>query len=315
MKRVLILIIGILFLISCKEQVAKFLFDASKMSNQTKFFYKYDSEKLISQTEKYYTIMFGQVVDSMITYTDFKYNNKGLLFQEISKTGFQDKPTIEIYDYDGKDSLVSKISINPENDTTFWEEYKYYPDGKKTVFRRLLLMNFDPNQDYMEYMEVSKLDTSLFRNEFDYYGDLCKTQRQLNATGDLVRTINFDYSGTQLIKETHLTYFDDRAMKDKIKYYDYSKSEIKPDFYSLDFKNDTVEFCVNEFSNGFLVTSTESYGYGQNIHKTFFENEKEIGFISIDLNMNIKVVHSYEYYENGNVKKINSYIEDINNAH
>lgn len=315
MKRNLILIIGILTLISCKEQVSKFIFDTSKMSSQVNYFYKYDSDKIKSQTEKSYTIMFGQVVDSYTTQIDFEYDDKGLLIKEISLTDFEEKTTIKIYDYDKNDSLISEMSINTESDTIFWEAYEYYPDGKKTVFHRFLIMDFDLNQDFMESMENIKFDTSFYRNEFDYAGNLCKTQRQFDKKGNLVKTVNFDYNGNQLIKETHLTYFNDMEMTEKVKSYDYSKSNIKADFYSLDSKNDTIELCVNEFAKGLLITSTESYEYGRKLNKAFYENKKEVGMIGVDINMNFKIVNSYEYYENGELKEIKSYSEDINNAH
>lgn len=318
MKRYMILIIGIVILIGCKEQkekVTKFIFDASKMSNQTNYFYAYDSERLSTQTEKFYTIMFGQVVDSMITKIDFEYNDKGLLIKEISQTNFKEKPSIKIYDYDKTDSLISEISINQENDTTLWEVYEYYPDGKKTIFHRFLSMHFDPNQDFTKAMENKRLDTSFYRNEFEYAGDLCKTQKQFDKKGNLIKTVNFEYDGGQLIKEIHLTYFKDMEMTEKIKTFDYSKSETKPDFYSFDSKNDTLELCVNDFTKGQLTTSTEIYEYGQNINKTFFENGKEVGMIGIDLNMNFKIVYYYEYYENGELREVKSYSEEINNAH
>ena len=318
MKRNMILLFGILILIGCKEQkekVAKFIFDASKMSNQTNYFYSYDSDRLSSQIEKTYTIMFGQVVDSMTTKIDFEYNDKGLLIKEISQTDFEEKPSIKIYAYDKNDSLISEISINQENDTTFWEVYGYYPDGKKTIFHRFLSMHFDPNQDFMESMENKKLDTSFYRNEFEYAGDFCKTQKQFDKKGNLIKTVNFEYDGGQLIKEIHITYFNDMEMTEKIKIFDYSKSETNPDFYSFDSKNDTLELCVNEFTKGQLTTSTEIYEYGQNIVKTFYQNNKEIGMIGVDKNMNFKTVDSYGYYENGELKVIKSYSEEINNAH
>jgi len=314
MKRNLIILIGILTLTSCKEQVAKFIFDASKMSNHTKYMYKYESDKLISQTENNFTIVFGQVVDSMISQTNFEYDNKGLLIKEISQTDFEETPTIKIYNYDESDSLISALSINTENDTTFWEIYKYYPDGKRTVFHRLLSRHFDPNQDFMEAMKNKKLDTTLFRNEFEYAGNLCKAQSQFDKHGNLLKTVNFEYNGTQLRQVTYLTYFNNMEMTEKVKFYDYSKSNIKPDFYSLDIKNDTIELCLNEFNKGLLTTSTESYEYGRNINKTFYENEKAIGMIGVDLNLKFKILESYEYYEHGKLKSIKSYNEEINNA-
>jgi len=311
MKRNLILIFGVLALISCKEQVAKFIFDASKVTFQTKYFYNYDSDKLISQIEKFYTVMFGQVVDSMIRQTDFIYNEKGLLIKELSQSDFNENPDITIYDYNEIDSLISQIYITSENDTIFWEVYKYYPDGRKTVFHRFLSVFFDPNQDFSESMGSNMFDTVFYRNEFDYVGNLCSTQRQYDKNGELIKTVNFNYIGNKLIKETHLVYFNDMEMTEMVKFYDYSKSEIKPDFYSLDFKNDTIELCTNEFANGLLSTSTEIYDYGNSINKTFYKAGNIIGMVGINRNMNFKTTASYEYCENGMLKESKSYSEEI----
>mgnify|MGYP005845854381 CR=1 FL=1 len=55
-------------------------------------------------------------------------------------------------------------------------------------------------------------------------------------------------------------------------------------------KNNTLEFCINEFSKGQLMISAESFEYGRKINKNFYENEKEVGMIGVDLNMNFKIV-------------------------
>lgn len=313
MKRKLILIIGVVFLISCKEQVAKLLFDTSQMSNQTNFFYEYDADKLIRQTEKDYTIMFGQVVDSMITHIDFKYNDKGLLVREIWQSDFEDKPTIEIYDYDNKDSLISRISISPENDTTLWEVYKYYPDGRKTVFHRFLRIHLDPNQNIMEAMDNIKLDTSYYLNEFEYDGNLCKTQRQFDKQGNLIKTVNFEYTGIQLAKEIHLSYYNKMELKDKIKFYDYSKSDKKPDYFSVDTKNHTLEFCINVFDSDKLVKVANMFDYGSIYSEEYYESDLLVGTVDYDRQFSMeKIIYLYEYDENGLLKTKKSYREKIN---
>ena len=315
MKQNMILIFGILILIGCKEQkekVAKLIFDASKMSNRTDYFYSYNSDRLLSQTEKTYTIMFGQVVDSMITQVDYEYDEKGLLIKEISQADFEDKPTIKIFDYDKNDSLISEISINQENDTTFWEVYKYFPDGRKTVFHRFLSMHFDPNQDIMEAMENKKLDTSLFRNEFEYAGDLCKTQRQFDKKGNLIKTINFDYNGTQLISETHLTYFNDMEIIEKVKTYDYSKSEINPDYFSIDVNNDTLEFKINIFNSEKLIKTAYMFDHGNVYNEEYYENGLLIGTIDYDKQFTMnKIIYLYEYDKDGILKAEKIYREKI----
>jgi hypothetical protein len=279
----------------------------SKMSNQTKYFYKYDSNKLLSKIEKNYTIMLGQVVDSMIIQTNFVYDDKCLLTQEIAQTDYEEKPSLIIYDYDQNDSLISKIFISPEQDTIFWEEFNYYPDGKKTVFYRHLRLQFDPNKDFEE---VKRFDTTFYRNEFDYIGKLCVTQRQYDNKGSLIKTINFDRAGKKVLKEKHLLYYNDTDMIDRIKYYNYSKSAIKPDFFSLDFNKDTIESCTNEFVNGLLTSSIEMYN-GNFFHKTFYDAGREISVILMDRHSNQKFVEVYSYYENGDLKEVKSYNEEI----
>ncbi|MFB6318759.1 hypothetical protein [Saccharicrinis sp. FJH54] len=314
MKRNMILLIGIFILIGCKQQkekVANFIFNASKLSNNTHYFYKYDSDKLSGQTEKTYTIMFGQVVDSMITHIDFEYNERGLLTKEISQTDFDEKPTIKIYDYDKNDSLISTISINSENDTIFWEVYNYFPDGKRTIFSRLLMTSFDTNQDLLQIRRNRKYDTTIYVNKFNYNGNSCLMQKQYNKKNQLIHTINFNYQADRLMKEKHTIYFKDIEASEKMKYYDYSKSGIYPDFYSLDSHNDTIDLGISDFNDEHRTNSTEIYDYGNKIIKTFYENDKEIGMIAIDKSMNLKLVESYEYYEDGKLKESKSYHEEL----
>jgi antitoxin component YwqK of YwqJK toxin-antitoxin module len=97
-------------------------------------------------------------------------------------------------------------------------------------------------------------------------------------------------------------------------YYDYSKSKTKPDFYSLDINKDTVDFCINEFDNQDIVLKTEIFNYGKIGNKTFYENGKEIGLISIDKNASFKMTEAYSYFENGDLKETKSYHEGLKNT-
>ncbi len=318
MIRPLLLIFGIFTLNSCtehKKQVGDFKFDASKVSEQMKYFYKYDSDKLMKEKEITYMLLFGQVVDSMIIETEYEYNDKQLLSREISKSDFEDKPTINAYEYDKRDSLICEISINAANDTTFWEVYEYYPDGKQIVFHRSLSMHWDQNQDFKATMESNIFDTLLYRNEFEYVGNLCKTQKQFDKKGNLIKSVNYEHSEERLIKEMHFIHFNDMTMMEMIKQYDYSKSEEKPDYFSLDSKNDTLQLCINEFSKGNLVKSTEIFDSGRNVVRSYYQNGMRIGMIGIDLNMNFKIYDSIEYYKSGEIKEIKTYNEELNNAH
>ncbi|BAX81473.1 hypothetical protein [Labilibaculum antarcticum] len=312
MKTILILTLGIIILTSCKEQVTETLIDASKMSHQTKYFYNYESDKLISQTEKTYTIMFGQVVDSMLIETVFGYNNKGLLIKKKSQNNFEQKAELRMYDYDSNDSLILDMTINPENDTTFWNEYKYFSDGRKIVFDRKIIPSYFNNSALIENLASDTFDTIQYQYKYQYEGNICTHLKQYDSKNNLAKTIKFDYQNDLLIKETHLSYFNSLELLEKIKNYDYSKSEHKPDTYALDSENDTIEMSINEFYKDELLSTTDFFEYGNLIYKTLFESGKEISIIGFDRTTNNRSVDILDYYKNGDLKESKSYNEEIN---
>ncbi len=304
------LLFGIILFTSCGEQVQDFIFDASKTSERTTFTYQYDTGRVTSQVSTFHVLMFGEVVDSMVTEKKFTYNAKGQLIREEEKTDFNEKPTIKEYHYASNDSLICELTIRPEGDTIYWEVYDYYPDGKRTVFKRVLFRHFDPKQNFQN-LNFSRYDTIQQRNEFDYAGDKCQMQREYDQRNRLIRVIDFKYANMQLIKETHSTYLDDHKMIDKTKFFDFSKSSVKPDFYALDYRGDTVEINVNLFKHGSLTARTEVYDYGDVVLKTFFEDSKEIGNVNFDRRMNRKHLVHFEYFENGQLRETKSYFEDL----
>ncbi|PKP18226.1 MAG: hypothetical protein CVU05_13940 [Bacteroidetes bacterium HGW-Bacteroidetes-21] len=295
----------------CKERIEKFIFDSSKMSNITEYSYKYDSNKLMSTTENIYTLMWGQKVDTLTTLIEYFYNDKGLLFKETSKSDFSENPTLKFYFYNESDSLIQEININYEGDTTFNEKYQYFPDGRKTVYFRYLSLSVDL-QNIINSVSKMEYDTIFEKYEYEYNGTQCNVKKQFDGENNLTKTIKYEYQENKITKEEHFTYFDKMEIQEKTKYYDYSKSDIKPDYYSLDSKNDTVELNVNEFEKGIIINSTSVYDYGNVINKTFYEKGKEIGCVAIDKKMKMKLVNSTEYFENGDIKETKSYHEELN---
>lgn len=314
MTRTLIVIIGFVFLTSCKEKVAKFIFDSSKMSNLTRYSYDYDAGKLTSSKETIYTVMVGQVVDSLETLTNYEYDSKGLLRKELSKTAFDDNPSLLLFDYNSSDSLIREMTISPEKDTTFWTENNYFPDGKKLVFRRVLIRRFNPDQDFLKQMESKTVDTTLYRFDYQYEKGLCKSSKEYDKKNNLTHIIEYEYENGKVKKATHISPINGVEVTAKIQYFDYSKSELHPDFYSLDLNKDTIEYCKNEFIKHSISTKTDVFNYGKMINRTYFENGKRIGFISVDKTLNYKIVESYSYNENGDLKEMRSYNEEIKNA-
>ena len=309
MTKTSILIIGIFVLTGCKESIEKFVFNSSRVSTFTKYYYEYDSKKLISSKEITYTLMHSHILDSMILITDYKYNGKGLIIKKISKLEYQKKPTLRLFEYNSNDLLIRTLTIEPENDTTTWDEYIYYPDGRKTVFHRDLFIHLDPDEDYTEPLENQQFDTTLYKTDYEYINGICHSLKRFDQNENLIKKIKYEFNNNQLHKEIHISYFDSIELIEKIKYYDYSKSESQPDFYSLDLENDTIELRINEFTNNTLLTKTEIFEYGNMVNKLFFENELIIGLVGIDKEMNFKIVDSYEYYANGDLKETKRYNE------
>jgi hypothetical protein len=206
MKQTLIIIFALVLMIGCKEKMQKFIFDSSKMSTMTKYSYKYDSDKLESSKEISYTIMFGQIVDSMITVTNYEYDNDGFLKKEISKSDFEETPSLVLYDYNSNDSLISKFKISLEGDTTLWNKYGYFPDGKKTVFQRILTRKIDFNQDFVKSMAGKKFDTIQTANEYKYENGLCESMIEFDCRDNPISKVEYNYDNGRIQKSTFISY-------------------------------------------------------------------------------------------------------------
>lgn len=284
------------------------------MSNLTQYSYDYVAGKLTSSNETIYTVMFGQVVDTLETLTNYEYDSKGLLRKELSKTALDENPSLQLFDYNSNDSLIREMTISPEKDTTFWNEYNYFPDGKKLVFSRHLIRHFDPDQDFLKQMENKKNDTTIYRLDYQYENGRCKSSKEYDKKNNLTHIIEYDYENGRVKMATHISLINALEITSKVQYFDYSKSELHPDYYCLDLNKDTVEYCKNEFVKHSISTKTEVFNYGKMADRTFFENGKRIGSIGIDKTMNFKTVESCSYFENGDLKEIKSYHEEIKNA-
>jgi hypothetical protein len=313
MSKFKFLMIGLIFLIGCKDEILKFHFDSTKMSNLVQFEYKYQQNKKIEAIEKYYTIMFGKVVDTMITKINFIYNKKGLLEKEIRSQINDDKPDIKLYSYDLNDSLINELDINSDGDTTFIEKYAYYPNGKKRIYYRHLMTKIDPNASIKTLIESKRTyDTTIIFNNYIYEKNECKYLKEYDKHQRLSKIIEYFYKDKRVDKEIHYSFFNKIKLLTQTKYFDYSKNDLVPDYYSLGSNNDTIGYCINEFKNMKLKISTESFESGDLIIKKFYENGKVIGDISISKEMNRKEFYLTSYYDNGEIKEGKSYSEKIN---
>ena len=310
MRQAFAILLGLFLISGCGDSLEKFVFDTAKVSTDTEYFYEFKSDKLQSEVVKTYMVMYGKVVDSMITKTDYEYNEKGLL--KLGKTYFEKSPDIDVFDYDSNDSLSTKMMISPEGDTTFWEKYEYRPDGRKIKFHRKLVLHIDPTQDFREQLENKTYDTIFYESEFEYSNNLCQVERQFDQHKNLIKLIEYQHIKGILIGEIYSTYLNNMKLIEKVKHYNYSKSDSKPDFYSLNSMNDTIELCRNEFDNGKLAISIELGDNGNRIIKSFFENGLVIGQITFDNKMKIRSIDSNTYYKNRKLKERKNYHETIN---
>ena len=304
------LIILILFLsISCKEQVEKFYSDTSKYSIINKSIYEYKLNKKESLTQITTVYFLGKLADSISIKTLYKYNKRNLLEKEIIDYN-SENASVTLYAYNKIDSLLSEITIEPEGDTSFWREFSYFPDGRKTTFERFLMIKFD-NEDNNSNKRKS-FDTIYERNEYNYNNKFCKTLKQFNRKGDLTNLVEYYYEKSRVSKEISYSFSNSIKILKKTKYYNYSKSDNFPDSYTLDTFNDTIEKCVNEFENYDLVTSTNYYNSGNEINKVLLKNGKVIMLVSIDKIENMKRIEFISYYSNGDEKESRIYREKIN---
>lgn len=313
MNKILIYTIGIIFSLICKESKAQFKYDSLKTFNQNKYSYKYDSDQLISTDEDYNILDRGQIVLTIKTRTDYEYNNKGLLIKDIYKADFEDKPQFTIYEYNSNDSLTRELTISSSQDTLFWKEYKYYSDGRKLSFKRTLNPPID--QDILENIENIQYDTILFRNDYEYINGLCQFMKQYDQNNELIKRVQYQYENDKLFKEIHYKYINNTELIDKTKTYNYSKSITKPDYYSINASNDTIEAEFNEFYMNSLLTSMEVSEKGEkdeNGVKRYYEEGKVIGIISFFKEINIISTESLTYNIRGELVQTRSYNEKIN---
>lgn len=238
----------------------------------------------------------GNLSDSIMIKTFYQYNKKGLLIKET----YSSDSSMRLYSYNAKDSLISDMSINNEGDTTLWREYDYYEDGRKTKFLRLLTSNVNESDD--ENGKISD-DTLYERTEYIYEKGECKTVKKYDVNNILVEQIVYSFDNSRKIKEIFYGYSDTIRFIKKTTFYDYSKSNSFPDFYSLDTQNDTIEKCRNTFNKDNLVFSAQYFDYDNVCISSFFTNGKITKNVFVDNKEKIKRTEYSSYYSDGNEKQ------------
>jgi len=317
MKKTIFIFFTIFLIFSCKEvkkKIEQFMFDMTKVSVVYHYEYKYNNAgKKITQIEKSKILLPDKRVIRDTTTTTFIYGKNGKIEKEISVCTTEDNSKIKIYKYDSNDSLILRLTINPNGDTTVWQtSNEPLIDGKKEHFERYLFLS----NSYFENNTSSRIriyDTSYFKTEKIYINNLEIKDNGYNQRNQLVETQENEYLNGKTYREFDSIYINSFKILKWAKYYNYLKSETKPDFYTLDKRQDTIMKETNEFYDGKLALTIDVFNINNSktIDKLFYENDKLIGIIDYKKEQGIKKYSSYTYYPNGDIKEENEYTEKI----
>lgn len=310
MKRAIIIIFCATVFSACKHLAEKFSFDPSKVTESCTYSYEFKADKLMSVTEKTIIHFQGLFADTVITKISYHYTTSGLLSR--IDTYYDKNPESEIFEYFPNDSLAKKYSISSEGDTTLWEKYGYFNDGRKTIYKKEISQHIAPEMNLKDIFEHKTYDTTISRNEYAYNGKLCKSMTTYDISNNVVKVIEFQYQNSKIIKESYFAINNNIKVIEKTIYYDYKKSDNNPDYFSLDAQKDTTEYLINTFENNNLALQIEIDDYGNKAFKRFFEKGKKTGEIATGKNMSYRILDSYTYYPDGNKKERLTYKEKLN---
>ena len=291
------------------EKIADFVFDNELYYTSIQYRYEYDGDKLISETSIHNQIMFEQVVDSSVFISLYKYNEKGLLYETRV---FHENEYFHLHEYlyNSNDSLICEYSISEEGDTLSFTEYGYFPDGQKVVSSKYIFASipdsFNTDEDLFKFAEAiqTKTDTIHHRHEYVYEDSLCVEQKRYDKNNHLVDLVKYIYHDGVIAEEKHYSFFDSLKVLDKAVKYDYSKSESYPDELHTNVAGNIIEYKVHKFNDaGKLVAWRLSTENSNNVETVYLENDREVGYISIDKKYNYKIRRYISYDENGDIKE------------
>lgn len=302
MKNQLLALLLCTSLFACRQQTKESFLDDQKLFSTTDYTYVYENGRLTTQLEKT-TLYDGDApLDSFTHQTHFSYNAKGAIVQESTLLSRENVLFRKLYNYNAADSLVEELYISPENDTLTWEQFDYFPDGRKRTFWRFLMDAADA--DPTAASSKSAFDTSFSRYEHTFDADKHIKTIEYNQLGMPVKIILYEYEAGKLQRASHYLLQQELELLEKLTYYDYSKSYDLPDTYSITASNDTVEFVKHEFEAEELVKTSSLFDYGTVLQVEHFEK----GLIKM-----LSVVNAYnpennqvllfEYYPNGDLKQ------------
>jgi hypothetical protein len=175
------------------------------------------------------------------------------------------------------------------------------------------IIDSDADLSVLEELSTSRrgYDTIFSRYEYSYDNDLCKAEYEYDKDNHLTKVTEYEYDQGSLMTVTEFSLFQDEKLKTRTRYYDYSNSKDFPDHFALDIKKDTIEKRIHKFENNNQSLTIDVSDFGEVISETYYENGKETGSVFIDKKLKYKSVHSYSYYENGDLKESKSYSEDL----
>ena len=302
MKNQLLALLLCTSLFACRQQAKQSFLDDQKLFSIADYTYVYEDGRVTSHLEKNYMYDGDVFLDSFTHHTQFSYNAKGAIVQESTLLARENVSFRKLYNYNTADSLVEELYISPENDTLTWEQFDYFPDGRKRAFSRLLTTT--AGADPTAASSKSAFDTIYSRYEHTFDADKHIKTIEYNQLGMPVKIILYEHEAGKLQRASHYLLQQELELLEKLTYYDYSKSPDLPDTYSITASNDTVEFVKHEFEAEALVKTSSLFEYGTVLQVEHFEKGliKMLSVVDVYNPENNQVL-LFEYYPNGDMKR------------
>lgn len=307
MKQIRVFGIGLILFYGCKEEIADFLFDASRITEIRKYEYQYKQGQKQSQTEKTYILMSGKIQVLFSSKTTYNYNDKDLVIKEITYTGDDEKPKLKYLNYDANDSLIYEAEINVEGDTSLIREYEYSSNSKQILEKRLVI-NFDKDINIELAKDHRTYDTMISSQKEIYENNALKTYIY-GRNGKTTSVIDYEYKENKMFKKIHYSFLNNNKQMEEVTYFDYTKNDRMPEYFTLNKNNDTIAYIKLKIKDNKLFHSIELLGNEFGTTEIFYKNGQKVGEVQVDNTM--KRYYSYLYNEKGELMEEKFYSEKV----
>lgn len=301
----LIIILSILFLLSCskqKEQFEKIVFDARQINSQTLHTYTfYPSGKIKTTQSVQYFYKNGSRIDSLVYEKTFFYNNKGRIIR------IEEDNTNEYYLYNNLDSLIVKYSVNSFGDTSFLDKISYKDGRVNSRLYRRLAIKFEEN---LTTTDLRNYDTIFDEIQYHYLGDSLEVQVFKDLRHEVTAEINTYYSNGKRLKAIHYNFLGDLKYVQNTTIYDLSELE-NPDYVDVNPSGDTTGFQKTNFKDSVRIVSTFLSVVDTRDYSFYNMRNQLIKSVMEDLPNQRRDIFTYLYDSKGNLIEETHFTERI----